>query len=156
MAVEVGVAVEAVEEGVAVEVMVAVDVVVDKSATEIAWKSLIHLSLYLLRTQVTLNLMHFIRIVFLAHIFQHMLTATHRELDLFQLFIDEDTLERLVTSKNDYAEKNQDRKPNMYKRFWRHQLITDEMMRYLGCLLLLSINSVQNYRLAWSKTSNSS
>ena len=76
------------------------------------------------------------------------------ELDLFQLFIDEHTLERLVTSTNDYAEKNRCKKSNMYKRFRRHRLTPEEMMRYLGCLLLLSINSVRNYRLAWSKKSS--
>ena len=76
------------------------------------------------------------------------------ELDLFQLFIDEHIPERLVTSTNDYAEKNKSKKPNMYKRFRRHRLTPDEMMRYIGCLLLLSINSVHNYRLAWSKKSS--
>ena len=76
------------------------------------------------------------------------------ELDLFQLFIDEHILERLVTSTNDYAEEIRHKKPNMYKRFERHRLTPDEMMRYIGCLLLLSINSVRNYCLAWSKKSS--
>ena len=76
------------------------------------------------------------------------------ELDLFQLFIDEGVLERLVTSTNEYAEKNRNNKPIMYKRFKHHPLTPDEMMRYLGCLLLLSINSVRNYCLALSKKSS--
>ena len=68
------------------------------------------------------------------------------ELDLFQLFIDEHILERLVTSTNDYAEENRHKKPNMYKRFKRHRLTPDEMMRYIGCLLLKTIeNSYQCY-----------
>ena len=41
----------------------------------------------------------------------------------------------------------------MYKRFKQHRLTPDQMMHYLACLLLLSINSFYNYRLAWSKTS---
>jgi hypothetical protein len=76
------------------------------------------------------------------------------ELDLFQLFVDNHVLERLVTSTNNYAEKNRSKKPNMYKRFKRHALTHDEMVRYFSCLLLLSINSVQNYRFAWSKKSS--
>ena len=75
-------------------------------------------------------------------------------LDLVQLFIDDSVLERLVKSTNDYADKNRTKKPNMYKRFKRHPITPDEMMRYLGCLVLLSINSVRNYRLAWSKKSS--
>jgi hypothetical protein len=76
------------------------------------------------------------------------------ELGLFRLFFDDSVLERLVTSTNDYAEKNQSIKPNMYKRFKRHPLTPDEIMRYLGCLLLLSISSVRNYCSAWSKKSS--
>lgn len=56
-----------------------------------------------------------------------------------------------MTSTNDYAEKNRSKKPNMYKIF---KLTPDEMMHYLGCLLLLNINSVRNYHLAWSKKSS--
>ena len=41
----------------------------------------------------------------------------------------------------------------MYQRFKRHPLTNDEMMRYLGCLLLLSINSVQIYTQAWNEKS---
>ena len=76
------------------------------------------------------------------------------ELGLFRLFFDDSVLERLVTSTNDYADKNQSIKPNMYKRFKRHPLTPDEIMRYLGCLLLLSISSVRNYCSAWSKKSS--
>ena len=67
-------------------------------------------------------------------------------LDLFHLFVDDDIFDRLVTATKDYAEKT-----NMYQRFKRHPLTNDEMMRYLGCLLLLSINSVRNYTKAWSE-----
>ena len=70
------------------------------------------------------------------------------------MFFDNSILERLVTSTNDYDDKNQRRKPNIHKRFQRHSLTSDEMMRYLGCLLLLSIISVRNYHLAWSKSSS--
>lgn len=74
------------------------------------------------------------------------------ELDLFHMFFDNSILEHLVTSTNDYADKTQRKKPNMHKRFQQHTLTSDEMMHYLGCLLLLSINSVCNYRQAWSKS----
>ena len=76
------------------------------------------------------------------------------ELDLFRLFVDDEVLQRLVTATNDYAEKNKQNKPNMYERFRRHPLTTEEMMSYLGCLLLLSINSVRNYRQAWNESSS--
>ena len=76
------------------------------------------------------------------------------ELDLFRLFVDDEVLQRLVTATNDYAEKNKENKPNMYERFRRHPLTTEEMMSYLGCLLLLSINSVRNYRQAWNESSS--
>ena len=76
------------------------------------------------------------------------------ELDLFRLFVDDEVLQRLVTATNDYAEKNKENKPNMYERFRRHPLTTEEMMSYLGCLLLLRINSVRNYRQAWNESSS--
>ena len=76
------------------------------------------------------------------------------ELDLFRLFIDDEVLERLVSATNDYAEKNKHQKANMYQRFKRHPLTNDEMMRYLGCLLLLSIDSVRNYKQAWNEKSS--
>ena len=46
------------------------------------------------------------------------------ELDLFYLFVDDNILDQLVTATKDYAEKPKQKKTN------------------IGCLLLLSINSV--------------
>jgi DNA excision repair protein ERCC-6 len=68
--------------------------------------------------------------------------------------VDQDVLQRLVTATNDYAEKNRNTKANMYRRFRRHPLSCEEIMCYLGCLLLLSINSVRNYSYAWKETSS--
>ena len=76
------------------------------------------------------------------------------ELDLFHLFVDDEVLERLVTATNEYAEQKKDSKPTMYARFKRHTLTTDEVNRYLGCLILLSINSVRNYTKAWNRRSS--
>lgn len=63
--------------------------------------------------------------------------------------MDDEVLDRLVTATTQYAEQKS-HKRTMYTKFKRHPLTADEMMRFLGCLLLLSINSVRNYRHAWN------
>lgn len=75
-------------------------------------------------------------------------------LDIFCLFIDDEVLEHLVTATNQYAAQKRDRTPTTYERFMRHPLTAEEVMRFLGCLLLLSINSVRNYRQAWNSNSS--
>ena len=42
----------------------------------------------------------------------------------------------------------------MYARFKRTPMTREEMMRYIACLLLLSINSVRSYRQAWDSKSS--
>ena len=76
------------------------------------------------------------------------------EIELFSLFVDQDVLQCLLTATNDYAEKNRNTKANMYRRFRRHPLSCEEIICYLGCLLLLNINSVRNYSYVWKETSS--
>ena len=73
------------------------------------------------------------------------------ELDFFHLYIDNMYVERLVNSTEDYAERNKERKPFMYKLFKMHKLTAEEM---IAVLLLLSISSVRSYRQAWDKNSS--
>ena len=75
-------------------------------------------------------------------------------LDLFRLFIDDETLDRLVTSTLAYVESKKDHKRSMYQRFMKQTLDRDEMARYIGVLLLLSINSTRNYQQAWNPKSS--
>ena len=75
-------------------------------------------------------------------------------LDIFRLFIDDEVLEHLITATNQYAAQKRERTPTTYDRFKRHPLTAEEVMRFLGCLLLLSINSVRNYRQAWNNNSS--
>ena len=56
-------------------------------------------------------------------------------------------------SYNQYAAPKRERTQTTYKQFKRHPLTAEEVMRFLGCLLLLSINSVRNYRQAWNSNS---
>ena len=71
------------------------------------------------------------------------------ELDLFRLFITDDIVDRLVQATNSYAESRKDAKKSTYQRFKRSILSREEMYRFIGALLLLSISSVRNYRQAW-------
>lgn len=84
----------------------------------------------------------------------HMPSDTVEELDIFRLFFDDDTLERLVASTNAYAESKKEQKPLMYLRFKQTPLTKEEMMRYIGALLLLSISSTRSYRQAWNVRSS--
>lgn len=76
------------------------------------------------------------------------------ELDLFGLYINDEVIERLAMATNDYAEKKKDSKKAMYRRFKLSPLTAEEMRRYLGVLLLLSITSVRSYRQAWNPKSS--
>lgn len=71
-------------------------------------------------------------------------------LDIFCLFIDDDeVLEHLITATTSMLLQSE-RTQTTYKQFKRHPLTAEEV---LGCLLLLSINSVRNYRQAWNSNS---
>ena len=76
------------------------------------------------------------------------------ELDVVKLFLTDDILEKFVTATNDYAESKRNVKKSMYLRFKRSPLTKEELFRFIGVLLLLSINSVRNYRKAWEKRSS--
>lgn len=71
------------------------------------------------------------------------------ELDLFHLFITDDIVDRLVQATNSYAESRKDTKKSTYQRFKPSILNREEMYRFIGALLLLSISSVKNYKQAW-------
>lgn len=75
------------------------------------------------------------------------------ELALFQLYFDDIVLDRLVRCTNAYAEEKKDVKKYMYRRFKRKQLTKEEMMCFIGVLLLLSINNIRNYEQAWNPRS---
>ena len=76
------------------------------------------------------------------------------ELDLFSKYFDDTVIKQLVDATNDYAEQKKNTKRLMYKRFKNVPLTSDEMSRYLGVLLLLSISSIRSYRQAWNPRSS--
>ena len=76
------------------------------------------------------------------------------ELDICQLFVTDEVIDRLVCSTNEYAERNKDKKNFQYRLFKLSPLTCDEMRRYLGVLLLLSISSIRSYRQAWDTNSS--
>ena len=76
------------------------------------------------------------------------------ELDLFGLYITDDMLEHFVDATNSYAESKKESKRSMYRQFKMVPLTKEELLRYLGILLLLSINSVRSYRQAWNRKSS--
>ena len=53
-----------------------------------------------------------------------------------------------------YAEAKKLQKPAMYKRFTLYEFTKEEMLRYIGVLMLLSVNSVRSYRQAWNPRSS--
>ena len=75
-------------------------------------------------------------------------------LDLVELFITTEMLEQFVVATNAYAEAKKESKPAMYLRFKQSPLTQNEMIRYIGVYLLLSVNSVRSYRKAWNKRSS--
>lgn len=76
------------------------------------------------------------------------------ELDFFCLYINDDMLEQFVSATTSYAESKKERNKTMYQQFKRSPLDKDEILRYIGVLLLLSINSVRSYREAWNRKSS--
>ena len=75
-------------------------------------------------------------------------------LELFRLFITDDLLDHFVEATKAYAETQKLRKRLMYMRFTKSELSRDEMFRYLGVYLLLSLSSSRNYKKAWNKKSS--
>ena len=88
------------------------------------------------------------------------------KIDPFELFFDDNVthrmvvatnayaIHRMVVATNAYAESKKDAAPSMYSRFKLSPLSKEEMMRYIGVLLLLSLNSTRNYRKAWDTKSS--
>ena len=76
------------------------------------------------------------------------------ELNLFCKYFDDAVIEHLVDATNDYAERKKTAKRLMYMRFKSLPLTSEEVWRYLGVLLLLSINSIRSYRQAWNTKSS--
>ena len=76
------------------------------------------------------------------------------ELHLFRLFFDDDILARLVDATNKYAEEKKLQKKVMYTRFKRRALTKEEMMRFLGVFIILSINNIRNYKQVWRSKSS--
>ena len=73
------------------------------------------------------------------------------ELDILQLFLPDSILDNFIRATNDYAELKRREKRLMYMRFKRTALTQGEMLRYIGVLILLSINNTRNYRKAWER-----
>lgn len=88
------------------------------------------------------------------HLPQHIYAPNVTGLDIFLLFCNETVLERLVTATLAYAEMKKHSKWSTYLRFTAHLLTNEEMMCFIGCFLLMSINSVRSYRQAWDKNSS--
>ena len=83
----------------------------------------------------------------------HIQDGCNSELDLLRLFLPDEILDQFIRATNDYAELKRREKRMMYMRFKRSDLTVDELLWYMGVLLLLSINSVRNYRKAWERKS---
>lgn len=84
----------------------------------------------------------------------HLLESQLTELELLRLFISDDMLQKFIVATNAYAEAQKEAKQAMYTRFKRTPLTKEELIRYIGVLLLLSVNSVRNYRKAWERKSS--
>ena len=84
----------------------------------------------------------------------HLLESQVTELELLRLFISDDMLEKFIVATNAYAEAQKEAKQAMYTRFKRTPLTKEELIRYIGVLLLLSVNSVRNFRKAWERKSS--
>ena len=79
--------------------------------------------------------------------------SSPNELDMFSQFFNDQVIESLVVATNDYAEQK-DSKRSAYRRYKLSPLTKEEMWRYLGFFLLLSISSTQIYRQACNPKSS--
>ena len=77
-------------------------------------------------------------------------TPDSSPLSLFNQFFDDSTVDRMVEATNGYAEAKKTEKAFMYKLYRSKPLDRDEMRRYLGVLILLGINKMRNYSMAWN------
>ena len=73
-------------------------------------------------------------------------------LSLFELFFDDESINRIVRSTLSYAENRKEQKKKRYNLFMRKPLIKEDVKAFSGCLILLGIHNVRNYRKAWSES----
>ena len=73
-------------------------------------------------------------------------------LSLFELFFDGVSVNRIVHSTLSYAKSRKDEKKNRYALFMRKPFTKEEVRAFLGCLILLGIHNVRNYRKVWSES----
>ena len=71
-------------------------------------------------------------------------------LRLFELFFDDEVMERIIRCTLAYTESRKEHKKNRYTLFMRKELTKKECKSFLGSLILLGIHGVRNYRKAWS------
>ena len=71
-------------------------------------------------------------------------------LALFELFFDDEVVERIIQSTLAYAEHKKDEMSVSYQNFMSISFTKLELFSYIGCLLLLSLLGVRNHRYGWS------
>ena len=64
---------------------------------------------------------------------------------LFELFFNDDALERIVRRSLEYAESKKDSKSEQYNIFIKKWLNREELMEFIGALILLGIHHVRNH-----------
>ena len=68
---------------------------------------------------------------------------------LFELFFNDDALERIVQCSLEYAESKKDPKRKLYNIFMKKRLNREELMAFIGAPIHLGIHHVRNHRKAW-------
>ena len=71
-------------------------------------------------------------------------------LSLFELFFDDWAMERMCSCTLVCVESKRTEKKKHYEIFMRRSLTKEELMAFIGALILLGINPVRNHRKAWS------
>ena len=71
-------------------------------------------------------------------------------LSLFEIYFDDEAVERILRCTLAYAESKKEVYPVAYKRFTASPFTKRELLAYLGVLLLQGIHGVRNHRYAWS------
>ena len=73
-------------------------------------------------------------------------------LSLFELFFDEDAMDRILGCTTAYAEHKKGEKKKRYAMFMKRKLTKEELKALIDVLLLLGIHGVRNHRRAWSSS----
>ena len=74
-------------------------------------------------------------------------------LSLFELYFDNEVVERILHCSLAYAESRKNSYPVTYKAFTNLPFNKENLFAFVGSLLLLGIHGVRNYRHAWSSKS---